>query len=165
MSSALYIFRLVWPFLKELVLGGLTLKEGMRTNKRRVFLLFFVSGMMFLLFLIIPRFYLLTQEHNKLEKSVEAGNVSRLEQRIKELEALFNSPPGNSNAVQVAGKDKETAPPPPPDPAPKETAVAKAEPPKHPAAPRGPVTPAKKSEDPPTDRKKSYMEFFEQYDE
>ena len=165
MSSALYIFRLVWPFLKELVLGGLTLKEGMRTNKRRVLLLFFVSGMMFLLFLIIPRFYLLTQEHNKLEKSVEAGNVSRLEQRIKELEALFKTPPGDSNAVQVAGKDKEASPPPPSDPAPKETAVAKVEPPKHPAAPRSPPSPVPKQDGTAIDRKKSYMEFFEQYDE
>lgn len=86
MSSAFYIFRLIWPFLKELVLGGVTLKEGMRTQRKRVFLLFFVSGLIFALFLIIPRFYQLSQEHIKLEKSVEAANVHRLELRIKELE-------------------------------------------------------------------------------
>jgi hypothetical protein len=108
MSSAFYIFRLVWPFLKELVLGGVTLKEGMRTQRKRVFLLFFVSGLIFALFLIIPRFYQLSQEHIKLEKSVEAANVHRMEERIKELEDKLAARPTLNpvtcvNPAEVAG--------------------------------------------------------------
>lgn len=167
MSSALYIFRLAWPFLKELVLGGLTLKEGMRTHKRRVALLFFVSGLLGLLILLIPRFYVLNQDHTRLQKSVEATNVSRLESRIKELEdKLFKTPSGDSNAVQVAGKEKEPeAPPPPPSPPPQETKVVKADEPSHVSTIRTHSAPQKKRDVGTTDRKKSYMEFFDQYDD
>uniref|UniRef100_A0AAU7PFG4 Uncharacterized protein n=1 Tax=Burkholderia phage vB_BgluM-SURPRISE13 TaxID=3159457 RepID=A0AAU7PFG4_9VIRU len=115
MSSAFYIFRLVWPFLKELVLGGVTLKEGMRTQRKRVFLLFFVSGLIFALFLIIPKFYQLSQEHIKLEKSVEAANVHRMEEQIKELEDKLAARPTLNPVTCVNPAETQGTIPAPPE--------------------------------------------------
>ncbi|HEX9135748.1 MAG TPA: hypothetical protein VF905_02235 [Nitrospirota bacterium] len=155
MSAAMYIFRLVWPFLKELVLGGLSLKEGMRTQKKKVFLLFFVSGLIFSFFLIIPRFYQLSQEHIKLEKSIEAVNVQRLEKKIKELEeaAKKTKPP-----IEVKCPEPPKAEPPPPE------VQETKQPPKRQRPKPLPAAPEKKPEDK-NDRKKAYMDFFNKYDE
>jgi hypothetical protein len=155
MSAAMYIFRLVWPFLKELVLGGLSLKEGMRTQKKKVFLLFFVSGLIFSFFLIIPRFYQLSQEHIKLEKSVEAVNVQRLEKRIKELEAEAKKtkPP-----VEV-----KCPVPPKVEPVVEEVLETK-KPRKKPRPKPLPAVPVKVPEET-NDRKKTYMDFFSKYEE
>jgi hypothetical protein len=155
MSAAMYIFRLVWPFLKELVLGGLSLKEGMRTQKKKVFLLFFVSGLIFSLFLIIPRFYQLSQEHIKLEKSVDAVNVQRLEKRIKELEAAVKKP---DPPVEVKRPEPPKADPPAPE-VPETKKPQKRHRPK-----KLPAVPEKIPEDK-NDRKKAYMDFFSKYEE
>lgn len=157
MSATLYIFRLVWPFLKELLLGGLTLKEGMKTQKKRVFLLFFVSGLIISLFLIIPKFYTLSQEHIKLEQSVTAANVKRLQDRITELEGKTPQPPGDKKEIVEAntGPEREYSPPVPIEPVK----------PKHPARPKKlPVAPVKVVEVD-NKRKKAYMDFFEKYNE
>lgn len=155
MSAAMYIFRLVWPFLKELVLGGLSLKEGMRTQKKKVFLLFFVSGLIFSLFLIIPRFYQLSQEHIKLEKSVEAVNVQRLEKRIKELE----------DAAKKTKPQSEVKCPEPPKAEPPAAEVQETKKPqKRPRPKQPPAVPAPTPEAL-NDRKKAYMDFFSKYEE
>lgn len=154
MSAALYIFRLVWPFLKELLLGGMTLREGMRTQKKKVFLLFFVSALIISLFMIVPRFVILSQEHTKLEQSVSVLNVKKLEDKIKELEQ-----------VPVAGaKDVSIEPIEATEPTP----INKLAPlvPK-PIKPRAEKTPKKPEVSVPpqtTDqdkRKKGYMDFFD----
>ena len=157
MSATLYIFRLVWPFLKELLLGGLTLKEGMRTQKRKVFILFFVSGLIISLFLIIPKFYTLSQEHIKLEQSVTAANVKRLQDRITELEGKAPLPPGDGKEPVEATTGPVTETPPPVPPEPKK--------PKPPARPKKlPEKGPPNSEDA-NKRKKSYMDFFEKYND
>jgi hypothetical protein len=156
MSSAFYIFRLVWPFLKEMVLGGVTLKEGVRTQKKKVILLFFISAMTITLFLIIPRFYQLSQDHMKLEKSIDVANVHRLEDRIKQLEAENSKKPA---VLEVASCEKPKEPK-------ADTQVQKAtsstitkvhvNPLPQPALPQTEGKP---------DRKKSYIDFFDQYDD
>jgi outer membrane biosynthesis protein TonB len=166
MSSALYIFRLVWPFLKELVLGGLTLKEGMRTQKKKVFLLFFVSGLIITLFLVIPKFYLLSQEHTKLQKSIEASNMHSMEKRIKELEeeATKRHPetpkvpqPSQENTTQEKTPEVEKANPP--------QDLPKKKPPKQRVkASKLPEETANIPEEK-NDRKKDYVDFFKKYDE
>jgi len=164
MSSAFYIFRLIWPFLKELVLGGITLKEGMRTQRKKVFLLFFVSGLIFALFLIIPRFYQLSQEHIKLEKSVEAANVHRMELTIKELEDRLAARPVLNpvtclNPAEVAG----TIPAPPEHNV--VTAFKTKLPPHKKAQPEEASSQADAaSEAMANKRRKSYQDFFDKYD-
>lgn len=162
MSSALYIFRLLWPFLKELLLGGVTLKEGVRTQKKRVFLLFFVSGLIFMVFLILPKFYQLSQEHVKLEKSIEVANVRRLESKIKELEEAAKK---NTQVAQV------TCPPVLKDPIPTNSAPAStpaivktSEPVKRSPQKRITENPPDKLEAK-NDRKKAYMDFFDKHEE
>lgn len=163
MSPALYVFRLAWPFLKELLLGGLTLKEGMKTAKKKVFVLFFVSGLIVSLMMIIPRFYQLSQEHLELKKSVDVANVQRMEARIKELEKLptpvkvpeptlpVNTAPSLSKTdiskMPDASVDK------------KPTTLSK-------ASARATPIPAKSKakEEKITDRKKQYMDFFDKYE-
>lgn len=157
MSAALYVFRLFWPFLKELVLGGLTLKEGMKTQKKKVFLLFFVSGLILSLFLIIPKFIALSQEHIQLEKTVTQSNIERLESKIKELEKAIEKPPADSPLVMAKPDDPEidTAPPVLVQPKVPKQKAPKKKPPEAPAPdPEGL-----------NDRKKAYMEFFEKYED
>ena len=156
MSATLYIFRLVWPFLKELLLGGLSLKEGMKTQKKKVFLLFFVSGLILALFLIIPKFYALSQDHIKLEKSVSVENVKRLSDRIKELEDKGStSPGGEDKPAEAIAPVIDQSPPVPPEPIkPKQKAKTKPL----------PVVPASALEDK-NNRKTSYMDFFEKYND
>ena len=157
MSATLYIFRLVWPFLKELLLGGLTLREGMRHQRKKVFLLFFVSALIIALFMIIPKFYILSQEHIKLEKSVTAANVKRLEDKITELEA-------KTRAAPVIVPIDPDIPPPKVVPPPVVLPELK-KPIRSPKSPK-PIEPVSK---PPGDdlsnRKKSYMDFFEKYND
>ena len=164
MSSAFYIFRLIWPFLKELVLGGITLKEGMRTQRKRVFLLFFVSGLIFALFLIIPRFYQLSQEHIKLEKSVEAANVHRMEERIKELEGKLAARPTLNpvtcvNPAEIPGRI--------PEPAEHNVVTAfKTHVPPHRKAAEGASDSDQTASQSAADkRRKSYQDFFNKYDD
>lgn len=165
MSSAFYIFRLVWPFLKELVLGGVTLKEGMRTQRRRVFLLFFVSGLIFALFLIIPRFYALSQEHVKLEKSVEAANVHRMEERINDLERQVAAKPVISVAPVAVPPETLVSAPASPE---HNVALYKTN---HPAHTRANNNDAASGPDQASSeavaarRKKAYMDFFDKYDD
>lgn len=164
MSSAFYIFRLIWPFLKELVLGGITLKEGMRTQKKRVFLLFFVSGLIFALFLIVPRFYQLSQEHIKLEKSVEAANVHRMEERIKELEDKLASRPVLNpvtcvNPAEVPGRIPE-----PPEHHVVTAFKTKMLPPKKVQSEGVSDSDKASSEAMANKRRKSYQDFFDKYD-
>lgn len=162
MSPALYVFRLAWPFLKELLLGGLTLKEGMKTAKKKVFVLFFVSGLIVSLMLIIPRFYQLSQEHLELKKSVDVANVQRMEARIKELEKMppvvkVPEPTLPTTTDSIAKTDISKMP---------DSSVA--EKPKTPRKPSAKETPipvtAKVKEEKITDRKKQYMDFFDKYE-
>lgn len=162
MSSALYIFRLLWPFLKELLLGGVTLKEGVRTQKKRVFLLFFVSGLIFMVFLILPKFYQLSQEHVKLEKSIEVANVRRLEAKVKELEEAAKK----NTAVAQAPTTPVVKDPSPVTTAPASTPaiVKNSEPPKAPQKRIHENPPVAKMEVK-NDRKKAYMDFFDKNEE
>lgn len=157
MSATLYIFRLFWPFLKELLLGGLTLREGMRTQRKKVFLLFFVSSLIIALFLIIPKFYILSQEHIKLEQSVTAANVKRLEDKITELEG---------NALQGGSiKPIEASTVPIKEIVPIDVLPEPRKPTRTPK-PNKPIPVAPKPiEDDSGKRKKSYMEFFEKYND
>lgn len=160
MSPALYIFRLAWPFLKEMLLGGLTLKEGMKTAKKKVFVLFFVSGLIVSLMLIVPRFYQLSQEHLQLKKSVDVANLKRLEDRVKELESLPkevkvpeptipNKPPESITKISEAIKPADE---------PKKTTPSKSK-----AKVTNPATQKAQGEKI-TDRKKQYMDFFDKYE-
>lgn len=157
MSATLYIFRLVWPFLKELLLGGLTLREGMRTQRKKVFLLFFVSALIIALFMVVPKFYILSQEHLKLEQSVTAANVKRLEDKIKELEETPTNLPGDSiKPIVTILPEPEIVPlhvyP--------EIRKPKKAPKKPPTIPDAPAVPTDHSK-----RKKDYMDFFEKYND
>jgi hypothetical protein len=165
MSSAFYIFRLIWPFLKELVLGGVTLKEGMRTQRKKVFLLFFVSGLIFALFLIIPKFYQLSQEHIKLEKSVEAANVHRMELRIKELEDKLAARPTLNpvtcvNPAEIPGRIPE-----PPEHTVVTAFKTKAEQHRKARIEEAQSQDQAASEAVAARRKKSYSDFFDKYDD
>lgn len=166
MSSALFFFRLLWPFLKELFLGGLSLKEGMRTQKKKVFLLLFVSGLILSAFLITPKLFQLSQEHAKTNKPIKDATVTRLENRVKELEEkeakAHALPVKVSPAAQVESQKT-------PDPviAPVAKMPAKITPKlsKHRAIPHPlPHLPAD-DEKVIYDRKKAYMDFFDKYDD
>lgn len=165
MSAAFYIFRLIWPFLKELVLGGVSLKEGFRTQKAKVFLLFLLSGMFLGLAVLVPRFYQLSQEHIKLEKSVDVKNVHLMEDRISDLERKLadqekkDRTPPITNVSDPIAKD-------PPAAEPASTPAIKTPGPSH----RSGLTKTQRSGDPPdaeqaTNRKKAYMDFLDQYDD
>lgn len=165
MSTAFYFFRLGWPFLKEWILGGTSLKEGMKTQKRRVFLLFFVTALIVSLLFLVPKFIHLTQEHGKLEKSSEVAELRRLESKVVELQAQLAKATSGKPEVEV----KEEKPPDPPEAPP----------------PSPPKDPEKTPEQKPTindrkdrfpqhrprqevaaeDRRKAYMDFFERYEE
>lgn len=154
MATAFYIFKLIWPFIKELFLGSVSLKEGMRTRKRRVFLLFFVSALIMALIVIIPKFYHLSQQHLQLEKSVEEANVERLKNRITQLE---------NHLLQNAA-----SPPPPPliEDGPSFTTLKNwsKKPPDEPDKPvRNPPIPRLNYDTDISARRKSYMDFFERY--
>lgn len=161
MSSAFYIFRLVWPFLKEFVLGGVTLQEGMKTQKRRVYLLFFVSALIMLVFLIIPKFYQLYQEHSKLQESIDAVNVRRLEKEIEDLK--------KENQSLVGGKKDPPPTESPSTPHPDHVPPPQAEL-KEPTRPqRDPVQrprpqPAPPPAGPVSETKRVYMDFFDNND-
>lgn len=148
MSAALYIFRLVWPFLKELLLGGLSLREGMRTQKKKVLILFFVSMLILALFIIVPKFVILSQEHTKLEHSVTALNVKRLEDKIKELEQVKN--PVHPVITPVLPDRLEPEPIIIPPIKPKVTPKRKRD------------IEVKQTPDSPNRRKEAYIDFFEQ---
>ncbi len=165
MSSALYIFRLVWPFLKELVLGSLSLKEGMRTQKKKVFLLFFVSGLIISIFLIIPKFYILYQEHAKLEKSVDANNVKRLQDRIKELEERSANPPKPTPEVAKADKPESNNKPEPDAILVESPTAPKSSIPRQRVKKQKPQRPAANDTEVKKDRKKAYMDFFDKYED
>lgn len=165
MSSAFYIFRLVWPFLKELVLGGVTLKEGMRTQRKKVFLLFFVSGLIFALFLIIPKFYQLSQEHIKLEKSVEAANVHRMELRIKELEDKLAARPTLNTVTCVNPAEIPGRLPEPPEHNVVTAFKTKAEQHRKARTEEANNPDQVASETVAAKRKKSYSDFFDKYDD
>lgn len=160
MSPVLYVFRLAWPFLKEMLLGGLSLREGMKSAKKKVFLLFFISGLIILTLWLVPSFYKLSQEHLALIKSVEVTNVQRLEARIKELE-------GTPKEEVVA----EVVPVPIKPPEPLKEVVQEIVPIKQqkPVVKKttGTVTPTKSHKDDVeavNERKKSYMDFFDRLD-
>lgn len=156
MSPVLYVFRLAWPFLKEMLLGGLSLKEGMKSAKKKVFLLFFISGLIILALWLVPSFYKLSQEHLALIKSTEVTNVQRLEARIKELEGLPNQGVGSVSNPPLPTKPPETMKEALKSVAPEEKPVVK----KKPNQPKS----TKSHKDEEDARKKSYMDFFDKLD-
>lgn len=148
MSSTLYIIRLVWPFLKELLLGGATLKEGMKTQKKMVFALFFICILTFLVVLIVPKFYQLSEAHKELQGSVEVANLTRMQKENQALKDKLAEKEMGSKSPPTASPEEIEARAPNPqhhkDPTPK------------PSSPQQPAVPGQ-----PSSRKKAYMDFFD----
>ena len=68
MSATVTTLRLLWPFLKEMVLGDKTLSEALKTNKMRVLLLFLIVGSFAMNFFVVPRVYEISSQYVELER-------------------------------------------------------------------------------------------------
>lgn len=159
MSTIFYFFRLGWPFLKEWILGGVSLKEGVKKFKGRVFLLFFVAALLVALGTITPRFLTLAQEHIKLKNSTEATEVQKLKDRVAELELQVG--PKDTSSQQTSKKVEK-----PPDP------VEVDQPNNKKIDDAAPVNRVRKtnatprqSQDVDDGRKRAYMDFFDRYED
>ncbi|BAQ02584.2 hypothetical protein [Ralstonia phage RSL2] len=130
-----------------------------------MFLLFFVSGLIFSLFLIIPKFYQLSQEHIKLEKSVEAANVHRMELRIKELEDKLAARPTLNPATCVNPAEIPGRIPEPPEHSVVAAFKTKAEHHRKALAEGQSDQDQVASQTVAARRKKSYQDFFDKYDD
>lgn len=68
MSATVTTLRLLWPFLKEMLLGDKTLSEAIKTNKMRVLLLFLILGSFAMNLFVVPRVFDISSQYVELEK-------------------------------------------------------------------------------------------------
>lgn len=83
MSATVTTLRLLWPFLKEMVLGDKTLSEAIKTNKMRVLLLFLILGSFAMNLFVVPRVYDISSQYVELEKEHK-----KLTDATKDVETL-----------------------------------------------------------------------------
>lgn len=159
-KNAFFVVRWLWPFLKELILEGKSLKEGFKTAKLRVaFLLFIVAGVTIGIGMLG---IVATKATISVVSSPTSNKVFKeLENRIAELETgsktdvattpyIPEEPP--KQTIELVGQ------PPEPDPVPVPKPVVKVVPKPKPVPP--PATPV---DDRANDRKKDYMDFFDEH--
>lgn len=108
----LKVLAFLWPFLKELVLGKKTVKQAIKTNKWKVFLLCLISTSFVVNLLAVPRLLAIANDYVKLNKKYEmqVDLISKSNKKIIELEAqlkasrLSNNGNPNSDTVVIRGK-------------------------------------------------------------
>lgn len=71
MSASGFAIKYLWPFLKELVLGDKTVREAIRTNKMRVFVLLLIVCSFLVNFNAVPRLWEISASYVKLEKKYD----------------------------------------------------------------------------------------------
>lgn len=91
MSASMSVLKLLWPFLKEMLLGDKTVGEALKTNKMRVLLLFLILGSFGMNLLVAPRLYAISSQYIELEREhkqlLGAGESTKgLQEKVDQLE-------------------------------------------------------------------------------
>lgn len=159
-KNAFFVVRWLWPFLKELILEGKSLKEGFKTAKIRVaFLLFIVAGVTIgigMLGIVATKATInvvSSPTSNKVFKELE-GRIIELESgsKVGDIKNSHLPEEFTKQTIELVGQ------PPEPDPVPVPKPVVKVVP-----KPKPVPTPAIPVEDRTNDRKKDYMDFFDEH--
>ena len=65
------VLRFLWPFIREMVLGEKTLKQAVKTNKGRVFIIGVIFASFVTNFYIIPKVWSISSDYLELKKNYE----------------------------------------------------------------------------------------------
>lgn len=57
----------LWPFIKEMILGGMSIKDAIRTNKRSVFIFIVITLSLILNILTVSRLIVITNDYIELK--------------------------------------------------------------------------------------------------
>ncbi len=66
------VLRFLWPFIREMVLGEKTLKQAVKTNKGRVFIIGVIFASFVTNFYIIPKVWSISSDYIELKKNYDA---------------------------------------------------------------------------------------------
>lgn len=159
-KNAFFVVRWLWPFLKELILEGKSLKEGFKTAKLRVaFLLSIVTGVTIgigMLGIVATKATISVVSSpttNKVFKELE-DRIIELEagNKVDEVNTPYIPPEPPKQTIELVGQ------PPEPDPVPVPKPVVKVTP-----KPKSIPPPANSVDERANDRKKDYMDFFDEH--
>lgn len=111
--SAFKLITFLFPFIKEMVLGEKTIREALRTNKMRVFLIGLILLSFFLNIVLVPKLVRISADYVILDR------------KYKELEEKYTAFQKSSHPVSAPAHEPEKPPPkkeekeqPAPDPTP-----------------------------------------------
>ncbi len=87
------ILRLIWPFVKEMIIGKNSLRYAIRRNKVKVFFFFTVILSFILNWIVIPKLFYLSASHVEIEKKLKV---------CQEASVLYESDIQNINELKKA---------------------------------------------------------------
>jgi hypothetical protein len=107
------ILAFLWPFLKEMILGKKTIAESIKTNKKKVGLVFLVVGSLFLNMFTVQKLVIISEEYIKLQKK-DNETIAKLNNTINDCTTL-----AAKNTVKILTKpvnvEPKSTPPPVPN--------------------------------------------------
>lgn len=100
----LKILSMLWPFIKEAVLGDKTVMETFRTNKMKFVGVFIIIASLGLNYFVVSKIIFISREHIALLKKYKAMESSKKSPITNDIEVKEESP------IPVAAKPPAVAP-------------------------------------------------------